>query len=90
MQFHKNFEHKHDILSLLLCHVAHYINTYIWLNCDALAQGNVYKSIKEPINYRGPGGEQTHDFQTEATPPAASYPARSLHVTKIVSKTQSQ
>ena len=49
-----------------------------WLKFDALAQGNTYKPTKEPINYHGPGGDQTHDLQTEATPPAASCPARSL------------
>ena len=42
--------------------------------------------INEPINYRGPGGDRTHDLQTEATPPAVSCPAQSLHVTEIVSK----
>ena len=46
-----------------------------WFNFDALAQGNAYKPTKEPINYRGPGGDRTHDLQTEATPPAASCPA---------------
>ena len=50
-----------------------------WFNFDALAQRNAYKSTKEPINYRGPGGDRTHDLQTEATPPAASCPARTLH-----------
>ena len=54
-------------------------NTYL------LAQGNAYKPTKEPINYRGLGGDRTHDLQTEATPPAASCPVRSLHVTEIVS-----
>ena len=52
-----------------------------WFNFDALAQGNAYKPTKEPINYRGPGGDRTHDLQTEATPPAASCPARTLHAT---------
>ena len=47
-----------------------------WFNFDALAQGNAYKPTKERINYRGPGGDRTHDLQTEATPPAASCPAR--------------
>ena len=57
-----------------------------WFNFDALAQGNAYKPTKEPINYRGPGGDRTHDLQTEATPPAASCPARTLHATEIASK----
>ena len=63
-----------------------YIHTYIhlcWFDFDALAQGNAYKPTKEPINYRGPGGDRTHDLQTEATPPAASCPARTLHATEI-------
>ena len=54
-------------------------------NFEALAQGNAYKPIKEPINYRGSGGDWTHDLQTKATPPVASCPARSLHATEIVS-----
>ena len=57
-----------------------------WFNFDALAQGNAYKPTKEPINYRGPGWDRTHDLQTEATPPAASCPARTLHATEIASK----
>ena len=57
-----------------------------WFNFDALAQGNAYKPTKEPINYRGPGGDRTHDLQTEATPPAASCPARTLHATEIALK----
>ena len=57
-----------------------------WFNFDALAQGNAYKPTKEPINYRGPGGDRTHDFQTEATPPAASCPARTLHATEFAPK----
>ena len=57
-----------------------------WFNFDALAQGNAYKPTKEPINYRGPGGNRTHDLQTEATPPAASCPARTLHATEIALK----
>ena len=57
-----------------------------WFNFDALAQGNAYKPTKEPINYRGPGGDRTHDLQTEATPPAASCPARTLHATEIAPK----
>ena len=61
-----------------------------WFNFDALAQGNAYKPTKEPINYRGPGGDRTHDLQTEATLPAASCPARTLHATEIASKTQLQ
>ena len=56
-----------------------------WFNFDALAQGNAYIPTKEPINYRGPGGDRTQDLQTEATPPAASCPAQSLHATEIVS-----
>ena len=61
--------------------------TYIcWFDFDALAQGNAYKPTKEPINYRGPGGDRTHDLQTEATPPAASCPARTLHATEIAPK----
>ena len=66
-----------------------YIYIYIhicWFNFDALAQGNAYKPTMEPINYRGPSGDRTHDLQTEATPPAASYPARTLHATEIASK----
>ena len=61
-----------------------------WFDFDALAQGNAYKPTKEPINYRGPGGDRTHDLQTEATPPAASCPARTLHATEIAPKTQLQ
>ena len=57
-----------------------------WFNFDALAQGNAYKATKEPINYRGPGGDRTHDLQTEATPPAASCPARTFHATEIAPK----
>ena len=66
-----------------------YIYIYIcicWFNFDALAQGNAYKPTKEPINYRGPGGDRTHDLQTEATPPAASCPARTLHATEFAPK----
>ena len=70
-----------------------YIHTYIhiyihicWFSFDALAQGNAYEPTKEPINHRGPGGDRTHDLQTEATPPAASCPARTRHVTEIASK----
>ena len=40
----------------------------------------------EPINYRGPGGDRTHDIQTVATPPAASCPALTLYATEIASK----
>ena len=61
-----------------------------WFDFDALAQGNAYKPTKEPINYRGPGGNRTHDLQTEATPPAASCPARTLHATEMRQKTQLQ
>ena len=57
-----------------------------WFGFDAVVQGNAYKPTKEPINYHGPSGNQTHDLQTEATPPAASCPARSLHATEIVSE----
>ena len=57
-----------------------------WFDFDALTQGNAYKPTKEPINYLGPGGDRTHDLQTEATPPAASCSARSLHATEIVSE----
>ena len=70
-----------------------YIHTYIvgGFNSDALAHGNAYKPTKEPINYRGPGGDRTHDPQTEETPPAGSCPARTLHATEIASnKTQLQ
>ena len=70
-------------------HIHTHIHTYIhicWFNFDALAQGNAYKPTKEPINYRGPGGDRTHDLQTEATPPAASCPARTLHATEIAPK----
>ena len=63
---------------------------FVWFDVDALAQGNAYKPTKEPINYRGPGVDRPHDLQTVATPPAASCPARSLHATEIVSKTQFQ
>ena len=28
-----------------------------WFNFDALAQGNAYKPIKEPVNYHGPDGD---------------------------------
>ena len=57
-----------------------------WFNFDALAQGNAYTPTKELINYRGPDRDRTHDLQTEATPPAASCPARTLHATEIASK----
>ena len=47
-------------------HIRTFIHTYIhthihicWFNFDALAQGIAYKPTKEPINYRGPGGD-TH------------------------------
>ena len=56
-------------------------------NVNALAQGNACKPTKEPINFRGPGGDRAHDLQTEATILAASCPARWLHATEIVSKT---
>ena len=54
-----------------------------------MAQGSAYKLTKEPINYRGPSSDRTRYFQTETSLPAAICPARSFHVTKIVSKTQS-
>ena len=57
-----------------------------WYKLDALAEGNAYKPTKEPISYRGPGGDRTHDLQTEATPTAGSCPARSLHATEICKK----
>ena len=60
-----------------------------WFNFDALAQGNAYQTTKESINYRGPGGDRTHDLQTGATPPAASCPARTLHATEIAPKRNS-
>ena len=56
-----------------------------WYNFDALAQGKACKPTKEPVNYCRPSGDRTHDFQTEATPPAASCPAHSLPATEIVS-----
>ena len=71
-----NFELRPDAGDIHIC----------WFNFDALAQGNAYKPTKEPINYRGPGGDRTHDLQTEATPPAASCPARTLHATEIAPK----
>ena len=49
-----------------------------------------YKPTKEPINYRGPGEDQTHDLQNEATLPAARCPARLLMPLKLCQKTQSQ
>ena len=65
--------------------IAILLSTYsiCWFNFDPLAQGNAYKPTKEPINYRGPSGDRTHDLQIEATPPAASCPARTLHATEI-------
>ena len=56
-----------------------------WFNFDALAHGNAYKPTKEPMNYRWPDGDRTHDLQTEATPPAASCLACSLQATEIAS-----
>ena len=70
----------------LNCALALAIYIFVGLIFDALAQGNAYKPTKEPINYRGPGGDRTHDLQTEATPPAASCPARTLHATEIAPK----
>ena len=61
-----------------------------WFNFDALTQGNELKPTMAPINYRGRGGDRTHDSKTEATLPAASCPARTLHATEIASKTQLQ
>ena len=61
-----------------------------WFNFDALAQGIAYKPTKEPINYRGPVGDRTHDLQTEATPPAASCPAQRFTLLKLRQKTQLQ
>ena len=46
-----------------------------WFNFDALAQGSAYKPTKEPINYRGSGGDRTHDLQTEATYPFVHWSA---------------
>ena len=62
-------------------------NAYIFVGFNLVAQalGNAYKPTKEPINYRGPGGDWTLDLQTEATSSAASCPTRSLHATGIVS-----
>ena len=80
---------KHTHVSYIYIYIYTYIHTYIhicWFNFDALAQGNAYKPTKEPINYRGPGGDRTHDLQTEATPPAASCPACTLHATEIAPK----
>ena len=57
-----------------------------WFNFDALAQENPYKPTKEPINYRGPGGDLTHDLQTEATPSAARCPASTLHAIEFAPK----
>ena len=62
------------------------LSSICWFNFDALAQGNTYKPTKEPINYRGLHGDWTHNLQTEATPPAASCPAHSLHAIEILSK----
>ena len=60
-----------------------YGHHFCWFNFDALAQGDAYKPTKEPIDYRGPGGDRTHDVQTETTPPTASCPTRTLHATEI-------
>ena len=76
--------------AILTLSFTHTNKIHIWcFKFDALAQGNAYKPTEEPINYRGPGGDRTHDLQTEATPPAASCPACSLHVTEIVLKNNS-
>ena len=56
-----------------------------WFNRDSLAQENAHKPTKEPINSRGPSGDRTHYLPTEPTLSAASCPARSFHVTEIVS-----
>ena len=79
MHLNTNMSHSRGIDMSTLIHIC-------WFNFDALAQGNAYKPTKEPINYRGPGGDRTHDLQTEATPPAASCPARTLHATEIAPK----
>ena len=77
---------QHLCVLILNCALALAIYIFVVFNFDALAQGNAYKPTKEPINYRGPGGIRTHDLQTEATPPAASCPARTLHATEIAPK----
>ena len=77
---------QHLCVLILNCALALAIYIFVGLIFDALAQGNAYKPTKEPINYRGPGGDRTHDLQTEATPPAASCPARTLHATEIAPK----
>ena len=77
---------QHLCVLILNCALALAIYIFVGFNFDALAQGNAYKPTKEPINYRGPGGIRTHDLQTEATPPAASCPARTLHATEIAPK----
>ena len=80
----------HDLTSRcntsIICNVRFFLYMFVGFNFSALAQGNAYKPTKETINYRGPGGDRTHDLQTEATPPAASCPARTLHATEIASK----
>ena len=63
---------------------------FSWFNFDALAQENAYKPTKKPINYRGQGGDLTHDLQTEPTPPPVSFPARTLHAIEFAPKTQLQ
>ena len=77
---------QHLCVLILNCALALAIHIFVGFNFDALAQGNAYKPTKEPINHRGPGGDRTHDLQTEATPPAASCPARTLHATEIAPK----
>ena len=72
---HHCVEHSRGRILTSATHTHAYIHICSF-NFDALAQGNAYKPTKEPINYRGPGGDRTHDLQTEATPPAASCPAR--------------
>ena len=52
-----------------------------------------YKVRLQPTaepRYSRPCGDRTHDFQTEATLPDASRPARSIHATDTVPKTQFQ
>ena len=71
-----------DLCISLFCSV--YI--YFWFNFDALAQGNAYRPIQEPINYRESSGDRTRYLQTEATSPADTCPAGSFHATEIVSK----
>ena len=57
----------------LCVYIYTYIHNLCWFNFSALAQGNAYKPTKESINYRAPGGDWTHDPQTEATLPAVRH-----------------